>query len=299
MLLNLYNTISNYAKYQMGELRDQRFSGCDFICYYGGINWDSIDIWRSTISTLGDTCKQRDVNKIVIFLSTLGGSASAVERMVEITRHYYEEVYFVIPGFAMSAGTIWTMSGDKVYMNYASALGPIDPQVQSMDGKWVPALGYLDKVKEIIEKSRNNDVTQAELMMINQLDLAQLRQYEQAAELSVDLLKTWLVKYKFKNWVTHRTTNKGDPVTIEEKKARAQEIAYSLSDNSRWHSHGRFIGINTLKDDLRLEIDDFSNDQEMSILVQNLHSFLNEHIEKFGIPILVESAIPANIEKLN
>ena len=97
-----------------------------------------------------------------------------------------------------------------------------------------------------------------------------------------------------KNWVTHRTTNKGDPVTIEEKKARAQEIAYSLSDNSRWHSHGRFIGINTLKDDLRLEIDDFSNDQEMSILVQNLHSFLNEHIEKFGIPILVESAIPAN-----
>ncbi|MCV5791938.1 serine dehydrogenasease, partial [Escherichia coli] len=66
------------------------------------------------------------------------------------------------------------MSGDKIYMNYASSLGPIDPQVQSSDGKWVPALGYLDKVEEMITKSREGTITQAELMMLSQLDLAHL-----------------------------------------------------------------------------------------------------------------------------
>ena len=47
----------------------------------------------------------------------------------------------------MSAGTILCMSGDKIFMDYASILGPIDPQVPTPDtGDYVPALGYLDKV---------------------------------------------------------------------------------------------------------------------------------------------------------
>jgi hypothetical protein len=39
---------------------------------------------------------------------------------------------------------------------------------------------YLDKVEEIIAKSANGSVTQAELMMVNTLDLAELRRYEGA-----------------------------------------------------------------------------------------------------------------------
>lgn len=46
------------------------------------------------------------------------------------------------------------MSGDSIYMDYFSVLGPIDPQVQNKEGKWVAALGYLDKVNEYIEKQR-------------------------------------------------------------------------------------------------------------------------------------------------
>ncbi|WP_286146200.1 hypothetical protein [Shigella sp. FC1967] len=65
-------------------------------------------------------------------------------------------------------------------MDYASSLGPIDPQVANPDDKWVPALGYLDKVEEIIKKSEQGVVTQAELMMLNRLDLAELRRYEES-----------------------------------------------------------------------------------------------------------------------
>ena len=91
-------------------------------------------------------------------------------------------------------------------MDYASVLGPIDPQVQNKEGKWVAALGYLDKVNEAIEKSRSGTLTQAEYLMIKDLDLSELRSYEQSKELTTDLLKKWLVKYKFKNWKTHQTT---------------------------------------------------------------------------------------------
>lgn len=66
-----------------------------------------------------------------------------VEKMVEIIRNKYQKVYFVVPDYAMSAGTIFCMSGEKIYMDYSSSLGPIDPQVYN--GKeFVPALAYLD-----------------------------------------------------------------------------------------------------------------------------------------------------------
>lgn len=35
-----------------------------------------------------------------------------------------------------------------------SVLGPIDPQVKNKEGNFVPALGYLDKVNELIEKPK-------------------------------------------------------------------------------------------------------------------------------------------------
>ena len=54
------------------------------------------------------------------------------------------------------------MSGDRIYMDYTSSLGPIDPQIHN--GKeFVPALGYLDKVEKMIQKSAEGKLTDAEL----------------------------------------------------------------------------------------------------------------------------------------
>ena len=154
----------------------------------------------------------------------------------------YQEVYFIVPDSAYSAGTIFCMSGDKIYMDYSSSLGPIDPQV--FNGKnWVPALGYLDKVEEMINKSAAGKLTQAELLMLREQDLAMLRRHEQARDLTVALLKEWLVKYKFKNWNSHKN---GNPVTPEQKEERAKEIARELGNNKRWHFHGRSIGVASL-----------------------------------------------------
>ena len=144
------------------------------------------------------------------------------EKLVTLTRYHYVEVDFVIPHSAISAGTVWCMSGDRIYMDYSSALGPVDPQISNGE-HWVPALGYLDKVNELIRKSGTaGGLSPAEVVMLTRIDLAELRSYEQAKELTISLLRERLVTY-FKNWTVHRTdpVNKGQPVTDDEKKARA------------------------------------------------------------------------------
>lgn len=293
MSQNLDSTLETYISWQLEQFKGEFFPNCDVIAYYGGIFPWSKDVYQPKLESIGQMASNRLNRFLVIILNTSGGYVESVEKMVEITRHFYQEVYFVVPDIAMSAGTIWCMSGDKIYMNYASSLGPIDPQVQSSDGKWVPALGYLDKVEEMIAKSREGTITQAELMMLGQLDLAHLRRYEQARELSIDLLKKWLVEYKFREWTVHQGDKKlGKLVTHKEKEARAKKIATALSDNGKWHSHGRTIGINTLINELRIKIEDFTYNKNFDIALKNLHGVINEYMFKTNRQVLVLSSFP-------
>jgi hypothetical protein len=191
-------------------------------------------------------------SRIAVVLDTSGGIVEVVERMVHVLRHQYDEVYIVVPDHAMSAGTVFAMSGDKIFMNFFSCLGPIDPQIEK-DGKLVPALSYLNQYQRLSDKADNGTLNTAEFALLNKMDLGELYQFEQARELSQDLLIRWLSNYKFKDWTNHSST--GAAVSADQKKARAKEIAAALSDNARWHSHGRGISRDTLGSELRLRID--------------------------------------------
>jgi membrane-bound ClpP family serine protease len=262
----------------------------DIISYTGDIHPAFIKKFREFIEMVASKDDKPDT--LTIVLNTPGGSVNAVEKMVEIIRYHYKIVNFVVPDAAMSAGTIFCMSGDKIYMDYSSSLGPIDPQVYKND-RYVPALGYLDKVEELLDKSRNHTLTDAEFSLLQNLDIAELREYEQAKELSIDLLKKWLVNYKFKNWDKHKTdiTKKDKKVTVEEKEKRAEEIAEKLSRNSLWHSHGRYIGINTIKDELRLEIEDYTNITELRNSIILYNNLLTEFVAKNNRAIFFHSNI--------
>jgi Serine dehydrogenase proteinase len=225
-----------------------------------------------------------------VFLNTPGGSAETVEKLVEIIRFHYEEVFFVVPDEAMSAGTIFCMSGDRIYMDYTSSLGPIDPQVHN--GKdWVPALGYLDQVERMLEKSAKGTLTDAELILLQSLDLAMLSRYEQAKNLTITLLKKWLVEYKFKDWTLHSSNpdKLNQPVTNEEKQERAQDIATKLSDNKLWHSHGRMIGAATLTRILKLKIEDYSTDKPLRGKLLAYSDFLTDYITRNDLKFFLHS----------
>jgi len=254
----------------------------DIVYFHSEIRMNVFPWFREIVEKLAQRTTKKDA--IAIFLTTPGGQAEAAEKLVEVVRNHYNLVYFVIPVAAMSAGTIFSMSGDKIYMDYSSSLGPIDPQVPDREGRvLVPALGHLDKVNEIINKSQNNTITPVEFEWLMRQDLAMLRFYEQARDLSVALLEKWLVQYKFKDWLTHRTNNRGAPVTTAEKQARAREIARLLSDNAHWHSHGRMIGMQTLKDVCRLEIDDFGRDADLQQAVRRYNDTLSDYVARSQI----------------
>ncbi len=68
-------------------------------------------------------------HKLAVVIQTNGGLVEVVERIVHIIRYFYQEVVFIVPDKAMSAGTVFVMSGDAIMMDYFSCLGPIDPQV--------------------------------------------------------------------------------------------------------------------------------------------------------------------------
>ena len=254
----------------------------DVLTYFGPFD-DGMEVsFRKIVEELADDKDKKD--KIYIILTTGGGSANTVEIFVNVLRKHYKEVNFIVPDYAYSAGTIFCMSGDNILMDYFSVLGPIDPQVQNKEGRLVAALGYLDKINELLLKSKNNEITQAEFIILRDFDLAELRGYEQAKDLTIDLLKKWLVKYKFKNWSTHRTDeNKLNlPVTKEEKIARAKEIADHLSNNNKWKSHGRPINIEALGE-LRLEIDDYSDNTERRKLIRNYHELVIDYVVNYVV----------------
>lgn len=273
-LMRLLGNLENYLE-------------ADVISYYGEIINDSASNLKFVIEKLQEEKDECRHNKLYFILTTPGGSVLPVERMVTVMRHYYDYVCFIVPDYAYSAGTILCMSGDDIYMNYYSALGPIDPQVQNKEGNLVAALGYLDKVEEMIEKSRNKTLTSAEFLILKDIDLGEIRSYEQARNLTIDLLEKWLAVYKFKNWTTHKD---GSPVTVDEKKERAKEIGQSLSDSNYWKSHGRPITINELTSgNLRLKIKDYGNVQELASLVDRYYEYVMEYILTHNYRIFIHS----------
>jgi len=248
----------------------------DVIFFYGPIYPSIEQRFREFIDQLKQDGAPKE--RLVVFLNTPGGSAEIVEKLVEIIRFHYKEVFFVVPDEAMSAGTIFCMAGDKIFMDYSSSLGPIDPQVHN--GKaWVPALGYLDQVERMIARSAKGEITDAELVILQNQDLAMLSRYEQAKNLTITLLKKWLVEYKFKDWTTHQTNpdKLNQPVTADEKKERAADIAKLLSDNKIWHSHGRMISAATLSKVVRLKIEDYSSDGALRPLIRAYSDLVTDY----------------------
>ncbi len=260
----------------------------DVMLFHGPIFPSIEKRFREFIEDLKSETPKRD--RIAIILNTPGGSAETVEKLVEIVRYHYREVLFIIPDEAMSAGTIFALSGDAIYMDYTSSLGPIDPQVNN--GKdWVPALGYLDQVEKMIEKSANGTLTDAELVILQNLDLAMLSRFEQAKNLTITLLKKWLVEYKFKDWKTHGTSpdKLGQEVTQAEKEQRAEEIAILLSDNKIWHSHGRKIGVRTIQNLLKLKIEDYSTNDEIRGKILSYSEFITDYINRHDYPFFLHN----------
>lgn len=288
----MHKWINSYIKNLIDRKLEEveKYFSCDVIWYFWEISPTVLKNFRDFIETLksNPNTEYTNPNRLVIVLNTSWWSVEAVEKMVDIIRHHYHEVYFVVPDYAMSAWTIFCMSWDKIYMDYTSSLWPIDPQIYSVkENRFVPALWYLDKVEELVSKSNNGTISTAEMIMLQSQDLAMLKSCEQAKNLSIKLLKEWLVNYKFKTRETHSSNKK--LVTEQEKKARAESVATMLSDNKRWSSHWRFIKIDTLEKIIKIKVDDYSENKNLTHIIREYHDLMTEYIASNWIPIFLHS----------
>jgi hypothetical protein len=254
-------------------------AGAHVLSYLGPMYSPADDEVKDAVEEMAGGRRRRH-DALLVVLETDGGLITVAERMARIFRHHYRRVDFLVPTFAMSAGTVLVMAGDDIYMDYASTLGPIDPQIRRQ-GRFVPALGYLEQYRRLVKKSEDGTLTAAEMaILIENFDQAELYQFEHERQLSIALLEQWLVKYKFKNWRETETTK--TRVTKPMRVQRATEIGEKLNDTEVWHSHSRGIPMEVLRRNLKLLINDFGSDPALTRAVHDYFRLLSDYRMRRG-----------------
>lgn len=230
------------------------------------------------IIPLSEVLDSVEGDAVDFLLETPGGLAEVTVDIVNLLRPRFRHVAFIVPHFAMSAGTILAMSGDEILMDHRSSLGAIDPQFMGPDGRPQPAQAILtgiETIKKDVEKN-NGNLNPVYIPILRNVDPGRLQTALNASELSRVLVSDWLAKYKFRDWNTHSST--GKPVLDEDRLTRAREIAESLCSHQAWLSHSRLIKIPELEK-LRLKIVDYGKTPELQekiwSLWVNLHFFMS------------------------
>lgn len=198
------------------------------------------------------------VKEVDLLLTTRGGSADQVARFVNGLRQRFDKVHFLLPSFCMSAGTLFALSGDSIWMTDRACLGPIDPQVPSKDGRYVPAQALLVLVKELQRQGEDaikngQNVPWTAVRLVDSMDKKELGAAITASGYSTQMAMQFLLNYKFRGWTHHKTS--GLPVTNDEREASARLIAEGLASHDRWKNHGHAISRDVLWNEIHLLID--------------------------------------------
>ncbi len=205
-----------------------------------------------------------DTKELDIVLVTPGGLGHQVAKFVNKLRPRFEKVGFILLNKAMSAGTIFITAGDEIIMTNQSQIGPVDPQVRTRTGEFVPAQSILTLIDEI--KIRGEELLKqgkkpawTDLQILNSIDPKEIGNALNASNYSIQLVEEYLYNFKFKNWTLH--SDKTTKVTDYEKKERATEIAKLLCNHSKWKNHGHAITREAAWDVCKLKITHAENVQ--------------------------------------
>jgi hypothetical protein len=148
-----------------------------------------------------------DISKVILFLSSPGGSGLAAERIVNICRQYSKGKFEVIvPHMAKSAATMICFGADTIYMSKTAELGPVDPQVPYFDDqgrqKWLSADEYVRSYENLMEYASGGKYKRIEpfIQQLNRYDARFIEGLKSARKLSesisIRLLQNGMMKGK-------------------------------------------------------------------------------------------------------
>ena len=167
---------------------------------------------------LRDTFRKstRKTDKLCIILNTVGGDWDKVPCMVALIRDNgnYKTVRFVVHEKALSAGTLFCLSGDIIYMNNASYLGALDLQIDR-NRKSITFQYIEEQVKSIKNENIKQEILNAEGFRD---DIGAMEDIKRIAT-------KYLTKYQ--------SAGKND-----NDKAKLLQIPYILTDNELMKANG-------------------------------------------------------------
>lgn len=182
-----------------------------------------------------------DTEGLDVIIDSPGGQANIVEKLAFMCREHCTSLRAIIPNSAKSAATMWAISCDKILMGYLSEIGPIDPQIRvvSPQGQatFVPAQSLIDSVGGMHSMLQQGIDQRVVIGLIQKLDPAIIDVANKAITFSRKFAEVALSQYMLKN-----------------NPAKAKAIAKALSDNRKWLSHGKRIGIKEAQN-LGLDVD--------------------------------------------
>lgn len=174
------------------------------------------------------TIYQMDWDKgLTLILHTPGGDPNAAAAIVDYLRSKFEDVEVVVPGMAMSAGTMMALASDLIVMGRQSQLGPIDPQFVG-GGRQMSARAVVEQF-ERARKEILDDQTTAHVWapLLAQAGPSLLQEAQNALDYSENMVADWLTQ-----WMK---SGEADPVTA------GRDIAHHFNDATTHKSHGRRI----------------------------------------------------------
>lgn len=262
-----FQDLTDERKKQLKRISDIR--GRDVLVYAADLKKGQaqIHIMYSDLMPINDQLSNLNGKAIDLILETPGGFGEVAEQIIRIIRSKYDEFSVIIPGVAKSAGTIMAMAGDEILMEpFVSALGPIDAQL-NRQGNVFSAEALIEGFEKIKQEvSETSQLNKAYVPILQGISPGDLEHAQNALDFAKEIVTDWLVEYKFKNWNTHRTKGKptyNKPVTLDDKKGRAEEIAGKLCKHSHWKTHNRSITLADLES-MRLEVTDYSKQADLA-----------------------------------
>jgi len=218
-----------------------------------------------------------------ILVQSPGGSAEATESIVELLRDRFDTIRFIIPGIAKSAATMLAMAGDALILNEASELGPTDPQM-IINNRQSPAGAIRDQFRKAEQDLQSNPALMpAWLPILQQFGPSLLIECENHITLSQELVSKWLRSFMFRE--------------RSDATRRANKVARYLSDDHKFRSHARRLGLADLKD-LGLTILDSRSEPPLDKLIRELYVAILVTFEGTGAYKIFENSEGAALIKL-
>ena len=92
-------------------------------------------------------------------LATPGGDGETAIRLVRQAQSRCKELTVIVPDQAKSAGTLFVLGADHIYMGPTSDLGPVDPQFLLADGSLGAARAIIAAVEDAEKRIQANPQT--------------------------------------------------------------------------------------------------------------------------------------------